>query len=105
MSAFIKPRVSPMTQARSKEDMGSFDTRTSAFSSLRTILDRTPVRGTYQNGQIRVYGFEELLYFVRSLKQGEMWRRNVAGDLPSNKRHDRSFSSSLHCRCHGCKQY
>jgi hypothetical protein len=105
MSAFIKPRVSLMTQARSKEDMGSFDTRTSAFSSLRTILDRTPVRGTYQNGQIRVYGFEELLCFMRSLKQGEMWRRNVAGDLPSNKRHDRSFSSSLHCRCHGCKQY
>jgi hypothetical protein len=34
----------------------------------------------------RVYGFDELLYIVRSLEPGAFWRHNVAGDLPSNNR-------------------
>ena len=105
MSAFIKLRVSLMTQARSKEDMGSFDTPHVGLQQSKDDPRPHPCSRHVSERPDSRYGFEELLYFMRSLKQGEMWRRNVAGDLPSNKRHDRSFSSSLHCRCHGCKQY
>jgi hypothetical protein len=51
-----------------------------------TLLDRTPAGGTFQNGNIKVYGFDELLYFIRSLPCGSLWRHNVAGDLPSNNK-------------------
>ncbi len=51
-----------------------------------TLLDRTPVGGTFQNGNIRIYGFDELLYFVRALPPGSLWRHNVAGDLISNNK-------------------
>lgn len=51
-----------------------------------TLLDRTPAGGAFQNGNIRVYGFDELLYLIRSLPPGSMWRHNVAGDLPSNNK-------------------
>jgi hypothetical protein len=33
---------------------------------------------------IRIYGFDDLLYIVRSLEPGSLWRHNVAGDLTSN---------------------
>ncbi len=51
-----------------------------------TLLDRTPAGGAFQNGNIRVYGFDELLYMIRSLPPGSLWRHNVAGDLPSNNK-------------------
>lgn len=51
-----------------------------------TLLDRTPVGGSFQNGNIKVYGFDELLYVIRSLPPGSLWRHNVAGDLPSNNK-------------------
>ena len=51
-----------------------------------TLLDRTPAGGTFQNGHIKVYGFDELLYVIRSLPPGSLWRHNVAGDLPSNNK-------------------
>ena len=51
-----------------------------------TLLDRTPAGGTFQNGHIKVYGFDELLYVIRSLPPGALWRHNVAGDLPSNNK-------------------
>ena len=35
---------------------------------------------------VRVYGFDELLYMIRRLPPGSLWRHNVAGDLPSNNR-------------------
>ena len=51
-----------------------------------TLLDRTPASGSFQNGNIRVYGFDELLYLIRALPPASMWRHNVAGDLPSNNK-------------------
>ena len=51
-----------------------------------TLLDRTPAGATFQNGNIKVYGFDELLYVIRSLPSGSLWRHNVAGDLPSNNK-------------------
>lgn len=51
-----------------------------------SLLDRLPVGGTYQNGSIKIYGFEELLFIVRSLEPGALWRHNVAGDLASNNK-------------------
>jgi hypothetical protein len=33
--------------------------------------------------EVRVYDFAELLFAIRSLQPAEMWRHNVAGDLPS----------------------
>ena len=51
-----------------------------------TLLDRLPVGGSYQNGNIKVYGFDELLFVIRSLPAGSLWRHNVAGDLTSNDR-------------------
>ena len=48
-----------------------------------TLLDRTPAGRTIMNN-VRVYGFDEFLYIVRSLEPGELWRHNVAGDLTSN---------------------
>ena len=50
-----------------------------------TLLDRTPAGRSIMNGT-RVYGFDELLYAIRSLEPGALWRHNVAGDLPSNNR-------------------
>jgi hypothetical protein len=46
-------------------------------------LDRSPVGASILNGT-RVYGFDELLYIIRSLPPGTLWRHNVAGDLTSN---------------------
>ena len=51
-----------------------------------TLLDRLPVGGSYQNGNIKVYGFDELLFAIRSLPPRSLWRHNVAGDLTSNNR-------------------
>ena len=48
-----------------------------------TLLDRSQAGRSILNGT-RVYGFEELLYIVRSLKIGSLWRHNIAGDLTSN---------------------
>ena len=48
-----------------------------------TLLDRGAVGEKMLNG-IRIYGFDELLYEVRSLPEGSLWRHNIAGDLPSN---------------------
>jgi hypothetical protein len=33
---------------------------------------------------VRAYGFDDLLYIVRSLEPGALWRHNIAGDLTSN---------------------
>jgi hypothetical protein len=51
-----------------------------------TLLDRLPVGGSYQNGNIKVYGFDELLFRIRTLPPGSLWRHNIAGDLTSNNR-------------------
>jgi hypothetical protein len=48
-----------------------------------SALDRTPA-GERTWAGTRVYGFDELLYIVRSLPPGSLWRHNVAGDLLSN---------------------
>src|SRR5262249_43129991 len=45
-----------------------------------TLLDRTPIGRTFQNGT-RVNSFVELLYAIRRLRPGELWRHNQAGDL------------------------
>jgi hypothetical protein len=47
------------------------------------LLDRTPAGKTIMNN-IRIYDFEDLLYIIRSLPEGSLWRHNIAGDLPSN---------------------
>jgi hypothetical protein len=51
-----------------------------------TLLDRTPAGGSFQNGHVRVYDFAELLYVIRALPTGALWRHNVAGDLISHNR-------------------
>jgi hypothetical protein len=48
-----------------------------------TLLDRALVGRTILNN-IRVCGFDELLFEIRSLPSGSLWRHNVAGDLLSN---------------------
>jgi hypothetical protein len=50
---------------------------------LWTLLDRTAIGRSIMNN-IRVFGFEELLFAIRSLEPGSLWRHNVAGDLVSN---------------------
>jgi hypothetical protein len=50
-----------------------------------TLLDRAAVGSSIMNGT-RVHGFDELLFAIRSLEAGSLWRHNVAGDLPSNDR-------------------
>ena len=61
-----------------------------------TLLDRALAGETIMNG-VRVYGFDELLYIIRSLPPGSIWRHNVAGDLISNNQVtiDRSALRSL----------
>lgn len=51
-----------------------------------TSLDRTPAGSSFQNGNIKVYGFDELLFVIRSLPPGSLWRHNVAGDLTSDNK-------------------
>ena len=46
-------------------------------------LDRLPVGGAFQKGQIKVHGFGALLNAIRALPDGAIWRHNQAGDLPS----------------------
>jgi len=48
-----------------------------------TLLDRTDAGEAVMNG-IRVCNFAELLYAVRTLPAGSLWRHNIAGDLLSN---------------------
>src|SRR5262249_51028729 len=48
-----------------------------------TLLDRTPAGRRILNGT-RVYGFDQLIYYIRALEPGSLWRHNVAGDLVSN---------------------
>ena len=50
-----------------------------------TLLDRTPAGRTIMN-EVRVYNFSELLYILRTLPAGALWRHNVAGDLFSSNR-------------------
>jgi hypothetical protein len=50
-----------------------------------TLLDRTAAGRAIMNN-IRVHDFVELLYTIRSLEPGELWRHNIAGDLPTNNR-------------------
>jgi hypothetical protein len=50
-----------------------------------TLLDRAPVGKAIMNN-VRVHGFEQLLYAIRSLPAGALWRHNIAGDLPTNNR-------------------
>jgi hypothetical protein len=44
-------------------------------------LDRTTIGNTFGNG-VRVWSFAQLLYVIRSLLPGQVWRHNQAGDLP-----------------------
>jgi hypothetical protein len=46
-------------------------------------LDRADPGDTVLQG-IRIYDFAELLYAVRSLPAGSLWRHNIAGDLLSH---------------------
>jgi hypothetical protein len=48
-----------------------------------TALDRADAGDTVLQG-IRICDFAELLYAVRSLPAGTLWRHNIAGDLLSN---------------------
>jgi len=48
-----------------------------------TALDRADAGDTVLQG-IRICDFAELLYAVRSLPPGSLWRHNIAGDLLSN---------------------
>ena len=50
-----------------------------------TSLDGANPGDHILNG-IRVYDFAELLYVIRSLPPGSLWRHNIAGDLPSNNK-------------------
>lgn len=50
-----------------------------------TTLDRAAPGDKVLNG-IRIYDFAELLFIIRSLEAGSLWRHNVAGDLPSNNK-------------------
>ena len=50
-----------------------------------TSLDRAHPGDHILNG-IRIYDFAELLYAIRSLPAGSLWRHNIAGDLPSNNK-------------------
>ena len=47
-------------------------------------LVRTEAGDSFKNGQIRVYGFDDLLHAIRSLPSESLWRHNQAGDLPSD---------------------
>jgi hypothetical protein len=50
-----------------------------------TLLDRTLAGHSMMNG-IRVAGFDDLLYAIRALEPGALWRHNVAGDFIGNNR-------------------
>jgi hypothetical protein len=50
-----------------------------------TTLDRALPGQKVLNG-IRIYDFAELLYEIRCLPNGSLWRHNIAGDLPSNNK-------------------
>src|SRR4051812_26402563 len=47
-----------------------------------SLLDRNPAGKTIMNG-VRVHDFEELLYAIRMLEPGSLWRHNIPGDLPT----------------------
>ncbi len=47
-------------------------------------LDQLAVGDTFKSGQIRVYGFDELLAAIRALPDGAIWRHNQAGDLATD---------------------
>jgi hypothetical protein len=49
-----------------------------------TKLDRTPAGSSFQNGNIKVYGWSELLAAIRAQEPDALWRHNQAGDLPSD---------------------
>jgi hypothetical protein len=46
-----------------------------------SLLDRTPVGRSFQNGNIRVLSLLELTLVIRRLPPGALWRHNQAGDL------------------------
>ena len=50
---------------------------------LWTSLDRTAAGMAFQKGRIKVLGFAELLSAIRRVPNGQPWRHNQAGDLPS----------------------
>src|SRR5438552_1961073 len=50
-----------------------------------TSLDNASIGDGVLSG-LRVYSFADLLYIVRSLPSGSLWRHNVAGDLPTVNR-------------------
>lgn len=55
---------------------------------LWASLDRTSVGMTFQKGRIKVFGFAELLAAIRRVPNGQVWRHNQAGDLPSSNQQD-----------------
>lgn len=52
---------------------------------LWTLLDRARP-GDHIMNRVRIYSFDELLYIVRRLPPGTLWRHNAAGDLISNNK-------------------
>jgi hypothetical protein len=83
---FTCPRVCPFKKGADGSLAGVCYAEHGALGGfIWTLLDRTPVGRTVMNGT-RIYGFDELLYMVRSLQPGALWRHNVAGDLTSNNR-------------------
>lgn len=81
------PRACPLNRNAGTPTAGACYAESGALGGfVWTLLDRLPVGGSYQNGHIKIYDFEDLLYRVRRLAPGAMWRHNIAGDLTSNNR-------------------
>jgi hypothetical protein len=55
---------------------------------LWTSLDRTPAGMAFQKGRIKVFDFAALLAAIRRVPQGQVWRHNQAGDLPTSNQRD-----------------
>src|ERR1043166_309423 len=83
---FTCPLSCPLRKTGKSEHAGVCYAEHGALGGfIWSLLDRTPTGKRIMNG-VRVYSFEELLYTIRSLPTGSLWRHNIAGDLPSNDR-------------------
>jgi hypothetical protein len=81
---FTCPRACPLRKVANTPTAGLCYAEHGALGGfVWTLLDRTPVGGTIMHN-VRVRGFDELLFEIRSLAPGSLWRHNVAGDLTSN---------------------
>lgn len=50
---------------------------------LWTKLDKLPVGGAFQNGQIKIHSLTQLCSAISELPADAIWRHNQAGDLPT----------------------